>query len=273
MNNFESEPVCKPKDLHSNGTLDSQTQKWINTHFFESANNYPNMHFGGVLGRQAISDCIKKNTIVIEPFDKKNLQTSSYDVTLGENFFREKIWNEPFNGIANVHGKSEMWNEKPSTAKPFSEIAESVKNEGGQAMICINELDFNISDKFIFLAPGENILAHTNEFIGTRSGSNLTTSCHTKSTLGRTNILTCKCAGWGDIGYYNRWTLEITNNSKSNIIVKVGTPLAQIVFWTVIGSEEDANYVKEGSYQTETSIEKLMAEWNPQMMLPKKGSL
>jgi len=41
-----------------------------------------------------------------------------------------------------------------------------------------------------------------------------------------------QCAGWGDVGYINRWTMEITNNSRFYAIpLVVGRRIAQIVFF------------------------------------------
>ena len=42
------------------------------------------------LSDKRILEEMKKGTIVIEPFKRENLATSSYDVTLGEYFFREQ---------------------------------------------------------------------------------------------------------------------------------------------------------------------------------------
>jgi dCTP deaminase len=86
-------------------------------------------------------------------------------------------------------------------------------------------------DHIIFLGPGETILGHTNgqshcirtlctrpsssvcgwwlEFLGGRH--TVTTMMKARSSLGRNFIEVCKCAGWGDIGYINRWTMEITS--------------------------------------------------------------
>lgn len=57
-----------------------------------------------------------------------------------------------------------------------------------------------------------------------------------RSSLGRNFIEICKCAGWGDVGYVNRWTMEITNNSRYYTIpLVVGRRVAQIVFFETEG--------------------------------------
>ena len=43
----------------------------------------------GVLSDKALLRHIEQGTVVVEPFVRENLSTSSYDVTLGPFFFRE----------------------------------------------------------------------------------------------------------------------------------------------------------------------------------------
>ncbi|TSC64806.1 MAG: hypothetical protein G01um101491_157, partial [Parcubacteria group bacterium Gr01-1014_91] len=123
------------------------------------------------------------------------------------------------------------------------------------------------SDKVILLQPSETILAHTNEFIGGRDS--VTTMMKARSSMGRNFIEVCKCAGWGDVGYVNRWTMEITNNSKNYIIpLVVGRRIAQIVFFET-GPILKHDYANSGKYQTSTDVKKLKKSWNPQSMLPR----
>jgi len=93
--------------------------------------------------------------------------------------------------------------------------------------------------------------------------------------MGRNFIEVCKCAGWGDVGYVNRWTMEITNNSRSySIPLVVGRRIAQIVFFDSDGtlqlhSGEAASYEKTGKYQTSDDLQVLMSAWRPENMLPR----
>ena len=81
----------------------------------------------------------------------------------------------------------------------------------------------------------------------------------------------CKCAGWGDIGYINRWTMEVTNFSRFHRVpLVVGRRYAQLVFIAVTPIRSDDDYAKEGKYQTELNLEKLKQIWKPEDMLPKK---
>lgn len=201
---------------------------------------------------------MNEGRVIISPFDEKKLSTSSVDVTLGEWFFREK---KPTNHvhIYNIYNKvhtDAVWGTEPEKAL----LAEEV----------LKDFDFtgiSKDDKVILLEPGETILAHTNEFIGGRE--NITTMMKARSSLGRNFIEVCKCAGWGDVGYVNRWTMEITNNSRHySIPLVVGRRVAQIVFFRV-GEILSADYAAGGKYQTETDIKKIQASWKPTMMLPR----
>ncbi len=144
---------------------------------------------------------------------------------------------------------------------------------------------YSNDEKIIWLSPSETILAHTNEFIGGRS--TVTTMMKARSSLGRNFIEICKCAGWGDIGtnlcrrsfsyltrifvlgYVNRWTMEITNNSRHySVPLVVGRRVAQIVFFDSEGTE-NTSYEITGKYQTSSDLQKVMDNWTPDEMLPK----
>jgi dCTP deaminase len=212
------------------------------------------------LSNKKIIEEMKKGDIIITPFKKENLATSSYDVTLGEYFFAEKP-SKHFQNIFNIYEKNHVdsvWGTTPLRAKTAGEVFKDYKFEFG-----------NISpkDKVILLAPGETILAHTNEFIGGRK--HITTMMKARSSLGRSFIEVCKCAGWGDVGYINRWTMEITNNSNHYYIpLVVGRRIAQIVFFET-GEIIDHDYTKSGKYNNTTDIKQTIKNWNPMSMLPR----
>lgn len=203
---------------------------------------------------------MKKGDIVITPFKRENLATSSYDLTLGEYFFAEQP-PKHFQNIFNIYEKENIdrvWGTKPMKAKPAEEVFKDYKFDFG-----------NISkkDKVIMLAPGETILAHTNEFIGGRG--HITTMMKARSSLGRSFIEVCKCAGWGDVGYINRWTMEITNNSRHYYIpLVVGRRIAQLIFFET-GEILNNDYTKFGKYQTSTDLKTLQKNWDPMSMLPR----
>eukprot|EP01132_Coremiostelium_polycephalum_P006189 gene6189-7706_t len=212
-----------------------------------------------LLSDKAILRHMEKGTILISPFDRDNLSTSSYDVTLGPYYFRETT---PEAGQAIYNPFSEkmvkkVWGnyKKAETVKEWSE-------RSGLKLENIND-----DDLIIWIKPGETILGHTNEFLGGRE--TVTTMMKARSSMGRNFIEVCKCAGWGDVGFVNRWTMEITNNSLHySIPLVVGRRIAQIIFFDSEGIE-GASYEKSGKYQSSDDIEYLKKNWNPSEMLPK----
>jgi dCTP deaminase len=219
--------------------------------------------------------------IIIDPFNPKDLCTSSYDVRLGEWFYREQGLEKYFDkharaAIFNPYNQSDVeriWGE-PQQAETFADQLDTMF--GWEKRISLNatsneydiaEENIALDEKIIFIEPGETILGHTVEFIG---GLNcVTTSMQARSSQGRSFIGVCKCAGWGDVGYFNRWTMEITNFSRYYTIpLVVGRRYAQIVF-PETGEILEKGYGETGKYQTGSSIEEIKASWKPEMMLPK----
>jgi dCTP deaminase len=212
------------------------------------------------LSDRRILEAMKEGTVVIEPFDRRNLATSSYDVTLGEYFFVEQ---KPphFETLYNIYDKKHVervWGTQAHRAKTAKEVLKNYK------------FDFTgiaPDDKVILLAPGETVLGHTQEFIGGRE--HITTMMKARSSLGRSFIEVCKCAGWGDVGYTNRWTMEITNNSTHYYIpLVVGRRIAQIVFFET-GPILGADYAATGKYATSSKLSEMKKMWKPDMMLPR----
>jgi len=215
-----------------------------------------------LLSDRAILHHLKEGSVVIHPFNRESLSTSSYDVTLGRYYFRES---DPecglgvYNPYSSTH-VSRVWG-IPREAERHSEW---MKRTGNAALENIAEDDY-----IIWLKPGETILGHTNEFLGGRKS--VTTMMKARSSMGRNFIEVCKCAGWGDVGYIYRWTMEITNNSRYySIPLVVGRRIAQIVFFDSDGIVSDhGSYESKGKYQTTNDLQLLIKQWKPQDMLPR----
>jgi dCTP deaminase len=124
-------------------------------------------------------------------------------------------------------------------------------------------------DEVIMLAPGETILGHTQEFIGGREVC--VAKMYGRSSTGRNFIEVCKDAGWGDVGYVNRWTMEITNNSHYfTIPLVVGRRIAQMVFYEVAPLDKGADYsLEKGKYQHTDNLKELMKTWSPNQLIPR----
>lgn len=212
------------------------------------------------LSDRKIMEEMEKGDIIISPFDPKNLATSSYDVTLGEYFFPQ-LPPQHFQNIYNIYDKSHVdriWGTKPKKALKAKEAFKHYK---------FDFTGIDPEDMVIVLEPGETVLAHTNEFIGGKK--HITTMMKARSSMGRSFIEVCKCAGWGDVGYINRWTMEITNNSMHYTIpLVVGRRIAQIIFFET-GPIKGADYSQTGKYNPADNLKDLKKLWKPEMMLPK----
>lgn len=196
--------------------------------------------------------------IIIDPFRRNHLATSSYDVCLGEWYFREQKPDDHIH-IYNI------WH-KPHTDRVWGTEAKKAQF-AKDSLSTYESIGLKPDDKIILLEPGETILAHTEEFIGGRN--TITTMMKARSSVGRNFIEICKCAGWGDVGYVNRWTMEITNNSRFYTIpLIVGMRVAQIIFFET-GEILDKDYTIAGKYQTNQDFEQVKASWHPSMMLPR----
>lgn len=219
------------------------------------------------LSDKKILEALGDGSIIITPYDERNLATSSYDVTLGDQYFTEQQEDEPgpeLYPIYNIYNKDateRVWGSKPQQALRAGDILPNFPSMVDQWA------GIDKDDKVILIGPGETILAHTQEFIGGKD--HITTMMKSRSSMGRQFIAVCKCAGWGDVGYVNRWTMEITNySSHYTIPLVVGRRIAQIVFFET-GPIREKDYTVAGKYQTSPDILAVMESWKPEDMLPK----
>lgn len=107
-----------------------------------------------VLSDRNILEEISNGNIIIEPFDRESLANCSYDVRLGEYYYRSN----PNVKILNPWNKQQIeryWGEPKNADVVTEEIAE--------------ELGMEVGQRYIRLYPGETILGHTDEFIGGRN--------------------------------------------------------------------------------------------------------
>lgn len=176
-----------------------------------------------LLSDMRILEELARGNIVIDPFDRDQLGTNSYDVRLGQ-------WHwQPNRDIALVNFASEGQS-RAFWVGPYK--------HGG-----------------LLIPPGETWLTHTEEIVGADNG--FTTAMRARSTIARCGLSICKCAGLGDVGYINRWTLEITNHTHATVALPVGVRVGQIMFYEVGPTlrEYDGKYGRD--------------IWTPADMLPR----
>ncbi len=123
-----------------------------------------------ILSDSRILEEIEKGTIVIEPYDRKNLGSNSYDVHLGKYLA--------------------MYNDAMLDAKKHNTISH-----------------FEIPEEGYVLLPGNLYLGVTDEYTETHAHVPFLEG---KSSTGRLGIDIHATAGKGDVGFCNAWTLEIS---------------------------------------------------------------
>jgi dCTP deaminase len=237
----------------------------------------------GIYSDRELEVALELGHVVCEPRPTK-VNGSSIDVRLGENFYLAGDARN-VSAIFNPFDQDDVnrYFGEPLKAKPFKFVIEKVfqeirenedlttKEKSRQLARFEEHENLNNLDEehpLILLRPNERILAHTHEFIGIRPPG--TTSMQSRSTTGRIGVASCFCAGWGDPGYINRWTMEVNNlNEREYVPLPLYYRIAQIVF-SATGSVATEYAKATGKYQTITSdnFEELEKNWAPEGMKP-----
>ena len=161
-----------------------------------------------------------KGNITIDPFNEAQMNPNSYDVCLG-NWFVLVNWDDDGEPLFN---------------KPM----------------------FVEDGKRIIIPNGGTLLGITKEFIGTTDC--IIAEIRAKSSTRRIGITICDDAGFGDIGFCNKWVVEFTSHIQNGAArLTVGEPFAQMVFFLSEYLPEELQY--KGQY--------VSTEF-PLAMIPKK---
>jgi dCTP deaminase len=220
---------------------------------------------GCVLSDKDIIDELNKS-VIIEPFNRDQVGPNSYDTTLGEFYYERNTSEDDMPAFYNpLNGKhvAKFWNVNLNASMNYgAKKAKTITTQDEEDLY-----DLKIGDKFIVIKSGHMILAHTNEFIGSRD--NVTTMMKSRSTIGRGGLTICSCAGSGDVGFFNRYTYEIHNRNPIPVVLRVGDRIGQILFMRT--GEVLTSYEKRGQYQNTSDITELINNWTPLGMIPKCG--
>lgn len=202
---------------------------------------------------------IENGEIFIHPYNEEDVGSASVDVRLGINYFEaQNIIHNPdepvFYNIYSAADVHKVWGEKkrgiPAT------VYKRMYPHADWSKIWDD-------DMIIMLAPHANLLCHTQEFIGAKINS--TTMMKARSSIGRSLINVCQCAGMGDVGFFNLWVMEIYNRDNYYIPLVVGRRCAQIVFLETGPTKK--TYISK--YQSTDVVDELIKNWKPEDMLPR----
>lgn len=180
-----------------------------------------------MLSDKQILEQREQGNIIIEPFDMRQLGTNSYDCRLGEWYFR---------------GDDDI--------KVVRLDDDSIREYWGRPKRAVSGE--------IVIEPGTTILAHTIEVIGGING--YLVNMHARSTTVRAGLSVCRCGGIGDTGYVSRWTMEISNHTRSTVALPIGFRVCQF----------SMHYIGEAlkSYYTSSHSGNYGKDWTPFDMLP-----
>src|SRR3989344_7644542 len=160
-----------------------------------------------------IKKAVKKEEIVLKPFDESRLQPASYDILLGNTF----LLNDAF-----------------TTA-----IIDPVKKIYAKT----REVHVKDGDEFV-LRPGISVLGSSKDFFGS---DHYLIQLSGKSSLARIGLMIHNTAGIVNPGHFLNITLEITNQNNIPIVLRPGMKIAQITF-SMLSSPPEQNYKKTGRF-------------------------
>jgi len=232
-------PDISDKDSDSDSTLnDEEILDFVKAFSSGEGTN-------SVLSDRGILEAINSGDIHIFPFDREQLNNCSYDVRLGRWYYRQNT-DSMLVTPDTIH---DMWD------GPFEM---DVNTD--------SEMEIPHDSRYVIVKPAETILINTFDFVGAQN--NITSCMRAKSTTARMCVSVCSDAGWGDIGYINRWCMQVRNNGIHDVVLVWGMKIAQIIFHK--SSEPTISYSEKGHYQSTDDIRELIAGWEPESMLPKK---
>ena len=171
-------------------------------------------------GAEIVRQMIMGN-IEIDGFDMKNLNPNSYNLTLG------------------------------NTIKTYRPVYQSKnKNDHSMYLDILKDNPYEeitITEEGFALVPGKVYIATTNE---RTFSSKFQPKIDGRSSVGRLGIMVHLTAGYGDIGFDGKWTLELAVIQP--IIIYPNIPICQVSFMVPAG---DTSIQYNGRYQHQTDAE------------------
>jgi dCTP deaminase len=178
----------------------------------------------GILSDLAIQQAVGAGDIEIDPFNPKQLNITSYDLTLGNEV---RVYGSSAHFDATVEGAV-----SPRVVLDAKKEAETIAWEFDD-------------QKGLMLYPGVGYLMHTRERVRTTKYNPILDG---KSSIGRLFIQVHATAGYGDPGFDGQYTLEVI--VQHPVRVYAGMRFCQIRFHTIAG-ELSKTYDEVGHYTKE----------------------
>ena len=161
-----------------------------------------------ILSDKTIKEYLKEGKIVIEPLkDEKQIQPSSVDMRLGDEFKVFKVIRKPYID--------------PKDEEDIASYMESTTVKEGDAFI---------------IHPNEFALATTSEYV--KVPEDLVARVEGRSSMGRLGVTMHVTAGFIDPGFEGKITLEISNIGAMPVALYAGQRVCQIVFETMTTPSE-----------------------------------
>ncbi|WP_405266882.1 dCTP deaminase [Methanobrevibacter sp.] len=186
-----------------------------------------------ILSDKTIKEYLKEGKIGFEPLlDEKQIQPSSVDMRLGDEFKVFKVIRKPYID--------------PKDEEEVASYMESTTVEDGDAFI---------------IHPNEFALATTLEYV--KIPDDLVARVEGRSSMGRLGVTMHVTAGFIDPGFEGKITLEISNIGAMPVALYPGQRVCQIVFETMTTPSEvpyghpDRNSKYMGQTRPESSRVKL----------------
>lgn len=156
-----------------------------------------------ILSDKTIKEYLEEGKIVIDPLkDEQQIQPSSVDMRLGEEFKVFKVIRKPYID--------------PKDEEDIAEYMESSTVPEGEAFI---------------IHPNEFALATTQEYV--KVPDDLVARVEGRSSMGRLGVTMHVTAGYVDPGFEGRITLEISNIGAMPVALYPGQRVCQLVFETM----------------------------------------
>ncbi len=187
-----------------------------------------------ILTGQRIAEEVAAKRITIEPFDPKYIQPNSVDFHLGDKLLvyeRNNLHTSICNSQAVAFGscaqgctyRSEPWHLDARANNPTRII--EIPPEG------------------IVLQPGVLYLGHTLEVVGS---NHFVPMIAARSSAGRMGLMVYLNSGFGDLGFINQWTLELT--VVHPLLVRAGDRVGQFHFHLPLHAESGNAKLYTGQY-------------------------